>query len=141
MPQTLYLADKSALEQRRNSPEARSFLLAALRAGSLATSHTVALEVLYSARNRADYERLDREIDELRWLPADELAMDRAREVQRLLAGRGQHRLSIADLMIAATAERHGATVLHYDKDFDLIAGVTGQPTRWIVPRPSTKGK
>src|SRR5688572_17150318 len=102
MAQTIFLADKSALEQRRNSSDARNLLTALLRTGSLATSHTVALEVLYSARNRADYERLDREIDELRWLPADEMAMDRAREVQRLLAGRGQHRLSIADLMIAA---------------------------------------
>jgi hypothetical protein len=25
--------------------------------------------------------------------------------------------------------------VLHYDADFELIAGVTGQPQAWIVPR------
>ena len=39
--------------------------------------------------------------------------------------------------MIAATAERYGATVLHYDADFDVIAEVTGQPVRWVVPRGS----
>lgn len=42
--------------------------------------------------------------------------------------------LSVADLVIAATAERHGVTVLHYDGDYDMIAAVTGQPTEWVVP-------
>ncbi len=40
----------------------------------------------------------------------------------------------MADLVIAATAERHGATVLHYDGDYDMIAAVTGQSTRWVLP-------
>ncbi len=31
-------------------------------------------------------------------------------------------------LIIAATAELAGLTVLHLDKDFEIIAGVTGQP-------------
>jgi predicted nucleic acid-binding protein len=54
---------------------------------------------------------------------------DRAWEVQMLLADRGQHRApSIPDLLIAATAEKAGLTVLAVDKDFDLIAEVTGQP-------------
>jgi predicted nucleic acid-binding protein len=42
--------------------------------------------------------------------------------------------VSIADLVIAATAERHGATVLHYDGDFDMIAEITHQPMRWVAP-------
>ena len=54
---------------------------------------------------------------------------DRAVEVQALLAVRGQHRApSIPDLIIAATAELAGLTVLHLDKDFELIASITGQP-------------
>lgn len=54
---------------------------------------------------------------------------DRAEEVQLLLADRGQHRAaSIADLLIAATAEKAGLTVLAVDKDFDLISEITGQP-------------
>lgn len=53
---------------------------------------------------------------------------DRAQEVQMLLADRGQHRApSIPDLLIAATAEKTGLTVLAVDKDFDLIAEITGQ--------------
>jgi predicted nucleic acid-binding protein len=54
---------------------------------------------------------------------------DRAAEVLTLLADRGQHRApSIPDLLIAATAELAGLTVLYCGKDFDLIAAVTGQP-------------
>lgn len=54
---------------------------------------------------------------------------DRALEVQLLLADRGTHRApSIPDLIIASCAERAGLTVLHLDKDFELIAEVTRQP-------------
>lgn len=53
---------------------------------------------------------------------------DRAVEVLTLLADRGRHRApSVPDLIIAATAELAGLTVLHLDKDFDVIADVTGQ--------------
>ncbi|MFF3375635.1 PIN domain-containing protein [Streptomyces sp. NPDC002680] len=57
---------------------------------------------------------------------------------QGLLAEKGMHReASIPDLLIAATAERHGVTVLHYDGDFEHIAEVTGQPVEWVVERGS----
>jgi len=60
----------------------------------------------------------------------------RALEVQAALATRSGHRgAALPDLLIAATAERHRVTVLHYDHEYDLIASVTGQPTHWIVPR------
>jgi len=65
----------------------------------------------------------------------------RAIEVQGLLAQRAQHRsVSIPDLLIAATAERYALTVLHYDGDYERIAGITGQSTEWIVPGGSADG-
>lgn len=131
----IYLADKSALEQRRHNADARDLLALLLREGSLASCHIVALEVLFSARNLVDYEKLQADIAALPWLPVDAEVMDRAMEVQHLLARRRQHRLPLPDLMIAATAEAHDAIVLHYDNDFDLIAAVTRQPTQWIVER------
>ena len=130
-----YLADKSALAQRRHNENARNLLALLIGEGALATCHVIALEVLYSARNLADYETLRADIAALPWLPVTVDAMDRALEVQHALARRGQHRLSLPDLIIAATAEIGGAIVLHYDDDFDLIAGVTGQPTQWIMAR------
>ncbi|HMJ74990.1 MAG TPA: PIN domain-containing protein [Iamia sp.] len=59
---------------------------------------------------------------------------DRAAEVQVLLAERGYHRAaSVADLLVAAAAEAARLTVLHVDRDFELIAEVTGQPTERLA--------
>ena len=54
---------------------------------------------------------------------------DRAVDLQGLLADRGHHRApSIPDLLIAATAEVTGMTVLHVDKNFELAPGVNPCP-------------
>ncbi|MFD6416889.1 PIN domain-containing protein [Streptomyces sp. NPDC060194] len=56
-------------------------------------------------------------------------------ELQEALTEKGLHRsASIADLIVAVTADAHGLTVLHYDDDFETIAKVTGQPVRRVVP-------
>ena len=68
-------------------------------------------------------------------VPMDQAILDRAVTVQDELAEHSRQRgARIADLLIAAAAEAAGLVVLHYDADFDLIAGVTGQPTQWILP-------
>jgi predicted nucleic acid-binding protein len=60
--------------------------------------------------------------------------VDRALEVQARLAATPQHRsVPLPDLLVAACAESAGLTVLHYD----AIAAITGEPTRWVVPRGS----
>ncbi|MGH7866663.1 MAG: PIN domain nuclease [Candidatus Dormibacteraceae bacterium] len=129
----LYLADKSAYEQRRHSLSVEDLFNSLIESKTLAACEIVALEILYSARNLAEYDRVQNDLEALTWLDVDVRALRRAREVQHKLARHGQHRLPLPDLIIAATAERHGAVVLHYDKDFDLIAAVTGQPTQWVV--------
>jgi hypothetical protein len=59
-----------------------------------------------------------------------------ALDVQTELAQVGKHRgVALPDLLIAATAHRHGVTLLHYDHEYDLIASVTAQPMDWVVPR------
>ena len=59
-------------------------------------------------------------------------AFARARDVQGALTSQGQHRSAgPVDLAVAATAELHGLTLLHHDRDFDIIARITGQPVRW----------
>ena len=42
--------------------------------------------------------------------------------------------VKLGDLLIAAAAERARPVVLHYDRDFDRIATITGQPTEWVTP-------
>jgi len=59
--------------------------------------------------------------------------VERARQVQRMLAGRSQQGRKVPDLLVAATAEDAGLVVLHYDADFDRIAAVTGQKCEWVV--------
>jgi predicted nucleic acid-binding protein len=52
-----------------------------------------------------------------------------------LLADLGRHRsVGAADLMLAAVAERAELTILHYDRDFERIAAVTGQPIEAAAP-------
>lgn len=100
----------------------------------------VRLEVLYSARSAQDYEALGEELDGLRAIVADGTTYARALDVQRELSQVGglYHRsVKIADLLIAASAEQDGSTVLHYDADYDRIATVTGQSTEWIAERGS----
>jgi hypothetical protein len=90
------------------------------------------LEVGYSSRGRDEHEQLVASAPLshmiLEWdIPA--AVTRRAYEVQGLMAASGHHRApSIPDLILAATAEAGSLTVLHHDKDFDLIARVTGQP-------------
>ena len=50
-------------------------------------------------------------------------------EGAQLLGGGGP-----ADLVLAAVAERAQLTVLHYDRDFDHIATLTGQPVEAVAP-------
>ncbi|MCY3947754.1 MAG: PIN domain nuclease [Acidimicrobiaceae bacterium] len=105
--------------------------------GYVATCPIIDLEVLYSARSRSDYEDILVERGSLPSLPINEAVTERAVAVQRLLAQRGQHRLPLPDLLIAAVAEINDLTVIHYDADYDRIASVTGQATEWVVPRGS----
>ena len=129
---SVLLADKSALEWARRDRRARATFLDLRNAHVIAACHITALEICHSARNLADLEALLAGQRALEWLPVSEAVMDRALEVQRLLAahrGNGQRR-PIPDLIIAATAELHGAEVLHVDRDYDVIAQVTGQPMR-----------
>jgi hypothetical protein len=88
------------------------------------------LEVGYSARSGPEL-RAGLRQPPMSSMPAEYLTPvieDRAVEVLALLADRGQHRApSIPDMIIAATAELAGLTILHLDKDFEVIAAVTGQ--------------
>jgi predicted nucleic acid-binding protein len=133
-----FLADKSALARLDREPVARR-LGPLIEAGLVATCGIVEVEVLFSARNFEEYEAVhsDRRAGYER-LPMPDEVWDRVLEVQRELARRSALRaVKIPDLLVAATAERHGVTVVHYDQDFDLIAEITGQPTEWVIPRGS----
>lgn len=139
MTQQRWLIDKSALVRLSDSPEAAVWSNRIER-GLVRLAAVTRLEVGFSAQNGAIARRQFRE-SPLSAMPVEYLTPtieDRALEVQILLADRGQHRgPSIPDLLIAATAELAGLTVLHVDKDFDTIAALTGQRTEKLAPGPS----
>jgi predicted nucleic acid-binding protein len=125
-----WLIDKSALVRLGDSPDAVLWAQRIER-GLVRITTVTRLEVGYSARSGKDARAMLTH-PPLSAMPVEYLTPaieDRAVEVQLLLAGQGQHRApSIPDLLIAATAEQAGLTVLHLDKDFELIADITGQP-------------
>jgi len=132
----VYLADKSALTRSETRPEVRDVVEPLLLAGRIATCGIVDLELLFSAPDPGTYAELARVLRALPRVPVTDAAVDRALEVQGLLAARSQHRaVPLPDLLVAACAERGGLTVLHYDADFDRIAVVTDQPMQWVVAR------
>lgn len=127
---TGWLIDKSALVRLATSPDAQEWA-DRIQRGLVRISTVTRLEVGYSARTADDLRRA-LAVPPLSSMPVEYLTPaieDRAVEVQAALADRGQHRApSIPDLLIAAAAELAQLTVLHVDKDYDLIAGITGQP-------------
>jgi len=125
-----WLIDKSALVRLAASPDAAEWA-GRVERGLVRIATVTRLEVGYSARSGPEL-RTGLRQPPLSSMPVEYLTPaieDRAVEILALLADRGQHRApSIPDLIIAATAELAGLTVLHLDKDFEVIAAVTGQP-------------
>jgi predicted nucleic acid-binding protein len=100
----------------------------------------IELELLYSAGSPADYEDLREELAGLVHLPLSESAAALAQRAQAALARTSQHRgPAPVDLLVAGVAEAAGVTLLHYDRHFDAIAGVTGQDAEWMAPRGSLR--
>jgi hypothetical protein len=136
---SLFCIDTSAWHHS-SRPEVAGIWRRHLERDELAICDQVRLEILYSAQSAGDYDALGEELAGLRPLSTEPSAFARALEVQRRLAHRGglHHRsVKIADLVIAAVAESSGATILHYDADYDRISAITGQATQWIVARGS----
>lgn len=125
-----WLIDKSAIARLHLAVEATEWA-SRIERGLVRICTVTRLEIGYSARSAEDHRSLLAEVP-VASMPVEYLTPrieDRAVELQTVLAGRGLHRApSVPDLLIAATAELAELTVLHIDKDFELVADVTGQP-------------
>jgi len=138
------LADTTAWSwsRRRSYPELRAAFDMALIDGAIATCDMVRLELLHSARDPTEFAEIRSELDALPDCPIRETQWDRALWVYEQLSTRGgtfQRSVKHPDLLIAAAAEAADVTLLHYDDDYDHIAAITGQPTRWLAPRGSLR--
>jgi predicted nucleic acid-binding protein len=138
MAGTIYLADTSVYVLQGRHPQVRRRFESLLAEGRLAACQMTTLEYLNNAPDPKGYELLWGALHGHRWIDVTTASMDRALAVHRQLAATSQHRhFRLPDLIIAATAELHGATVLHYDADYDRIADITNQPTEWVAARGS----
>jgi predicted nucleic acid-binding protein len=131
------LWDASALILATRDPGVAGDLAEALANDEVAICEPVLLEYLNGARDMAEYHRFDETLRALRllWTMPDD--WQRALAVHRMLAESGpghQRSVRLADLIVAAVAERHGYPIAHLDRDYERIAGLTGQPTRWVAP-------
>ncbi|MGP3983434.1 PIN domain nuclease [Streptomyces sp. KR80] len=135
---TSYLIDKSALA-RLHLPAVREVLVPLMERGLVFMCGATRAEALFSARNADDRQRLKAQLSaSLRWADTPDDLWTRVDELQGAMTAKGQHRsASIADLIVASTADALRLTVLHYDNDIETIAKLTGQPTRWVVPAGS----
>ena len=128
-----HLLDTSVLTRLRE-PTIRKAIEPRAQRGELARAGISDLEIGYSARDEAEWDRLADGLTVFELVETTAEHLRRARQVQRLLASRHQRGRKVPDLLIAAAAEARNLTVLHYDADFDRIAAVTGQACEWVVP-------
>ncbi len=122
----MILVDSSAwIELLRGTDNAAHRMLKHhLAAGSpLATTEVVVMELLAGARNDRDRDRLrlrllSLPLLRLRGMPDFESAADLYRRCRR----RGETVRKLIDCLIAAVAIRERATLLHNDRDFEVLA-------------------
>jgi len=109
----------------------------AVEAGQIVICLPFLLEAGYSARDGAEHDRLLEELGSLPRVLVDEEVERRALDAQRQLARIGHHRLPPVDLLVAALADRHGIGVLHYDRDYDVLASRTDLrfESEWLAER------
>jgi predicted nucleic acid-binding protein len=131
------LADTSAWTNRRKHSAVSADFEDRLIAGEIATCSMVKLELLWETRDAQGFAERRARLEALDELPIDQPVWRRALEVFEQFANHGplHHRqVKLPDLLVAAAAEIHGVAVCHYDRDFELIAEVTGQRVRAIAP-------
>ena len=138
MPRALYLADTSVWVLRFRHEVVKDRCDGLMLAGRLGLCQTTALEFLSAAPDPQVYAELRKWMDGLLRMDVTADAMRRAVDVHAKLAEKDWHRdFRLPALVTAATAEIHGVSLLHYDRDFVRIAEITGQPHEWVAPRGS----
>ena len=135
----MFLLDTSSLARIHRDPSLKAQWKPRSEAGILGVCAVTELELLVSASSLEDRRRIQQLLEtSYTWVVIPDQVYDRAREVQEMLTEKGQHRgPGAVDLIVAATAELTGRTLLHYDHDFEPVARATGQETLWLAPAGS----
>jgi predicted nucleic acid-binding protein len=135
MTQQSYLVDTSAYIRLLRNAKLRAVWDNQAKRGTLVVCPLNELEILFSATSVQDRAET---IDDLRrsfnWVLMPDRIFQRAEVVQGQLTDEGRHRaVGPIDLLVAATAEEHKMTLLHYDSGFDCVSEITGQRVQWLA--------
>jgi len=132
------LVDTSAWA-RAGHPTTRDRWVAALLDDRMRLLPLVRTEILFSARNGDQFDRLAEQLGSIRAAPLGSSVIRAAETAMRTLAHRsaGAHRLPIVDYLLAAAAQELGAAVIHYDRDYDTLAEVLEFESIWLAPAGS----
>ena len=136
----MLLLDNSAwarLESPTLAEHRRAEIANLIESGEIAVCTPFLLEAGWSARSARHHDELLADLLQLPRLRIDADVEDAALDAQRQLARRGHHRsASPSDLLIAACAHLHGAGVLHYDRDYDVLVELSELTfeSHWLAP-------
>ena len=135
MTSTRFLVDTSALVRLLRNRDLRNRWQPQIIAGVIGICPITELEFLHSAQSKTDREEwLELLNATFAWIAVPDRAFTRAAEIQEAMTARGTHRSAgVVDLLLAATAELSGLTLIHYDHDFDEIVKITSQPAIWVA--------
>jgi predicted nucleic acid-binding protein len=127
-----FLADTSMVVRLRRGRDLHPRWTDTVRAGLVAVCPVVEAELVRACASKADRDALRRTLRSLfAWQPIPDDAWRFIERTQDSLIDLGQHKgPSIADLLVAATADAWGLTILHVDADFETIARVAPVSTR-----------
>jgi predicted nucleic acid-binding protein len=136
MTKDLYLADTSALVRfyRRQTDEAWN---EPFEAGRVGLCEPIRLEFLRGVGGHAAYYEFDAlTYESLPYFHVPESVWTEAATLQHRLWEKSQHECASAvDLVVSVIAARHNLVLLHADRDFEVIAKITGQPVQRIDAR------
>jgi predicted nucleic acid-binding protein len=119
----------------RRFPQLASWFNNQVAAGNVLVCDLVILELTRLTPNETRAREVGDRVAAFRSVPMPASLWSRARRVQALLAGNGDHRrVPPADLLIACAAETAGVKLVHYDRDYERIAQVGALEHRWLVP-------
>jgi predicted nucleic acid-binding protein len=95
----------------------------------------VILELIRLTPNEGRAREVATRLDAFESVPMPAALWRHARQLQISLAAGGDHRrVPPVDLLIAAAAEAAGVPLVHYDGDYERIAGVSGLEQQWLLP-------
>ncbi|WTW94761.1 PIN domain nuclease [Streptomycetaceae bacterium NBC_01309] len=130
-----FLIDKSAHERLSRQSDVLDTWRDVLLQGRIGISWPTEIEILYSSRSAREYAEVKGTLADLyTWVGEPDDVGRLVLGLQEKLCGKGLRRSAGAvDPLVSVIAEANQLTVLHYDRDFETIASITGQPTRWLA--------